>query len=121
MNNKMQPYKKIPSDDMESLMTNREGRVCVRDGRRQKQENEEDQILGGGFLEAMSTTSMQPLSSAPPSLQAKVHKLRRAPETPGGPLALKDDMETKTFSVVEFADDNSVEIVPTTWLEETTK
>ncbi|XP_052396468.1 uncharacterized protein LOC127944516 [Carassius gibelio] len=31
-------------------------------------------------------------------------------------------METKkTFSVVEFADDNSVEIVPTTWLEETNK
>ncbi|KAL1252315.1 hypothetical protein QQF64_020111 [Cirrhinus molitorella] len=30
-------------------------------------------------------------------------------------------MEKKTFAVVEFADDNSVEIVPTTWLEETTQ
>ncbi|XP_056617575.1 uncharacterized protein LOC130432294 isoform X3 [Triplophysa dalaica] len=27
-------------------------------------------------------------------------------------------MEKKTFAVVEFADDNSIEIVPTTWLEE---
>lgn len=26
-----------------------------------------------------------------------------------------------TFAVVEFADDNSVEIIPTTWLEETIK
>ncbi|KAI7801296.1 hypothetical protein IRJ41_004322 [Triplophysa rosa] len=30
-------------------------------------------------------------------------------------------METKAFAVVEFADDDSVEIIPTTWLEETTE
>ncbi|KAA0712535.1 hypothetical protein E1301_Tti019069 [Triplophysa tibetana] len=32
-----------------------------------------------------------------------------------------DAMEKKTFAVVEFADDNSIEIVPTTWLEEATE